>query len=266
MTPTPHITFNTVKELLSEFTTVNNIDAGYQSELYKVVWRMDRTGFRWTSEFGSEVPDCLKNFPDTFPSLDKLKEFQVNPLRLFNPEEKDQYWTAVERRMKTDNQYLVITSTCHEHAAPPETNGRSWRVPILGVGVPGLRSAFALPRSVKEQHGDKDISRAMNGTSPNTRMSFHTLPRQYSELIRDKKRRLFRVDGFMRVSVWDRELAALVIVAKSTRPSKRNKRANSAISARNANAGAEAKQPTTHGFSGVTPDAPQRGRQAARVE
>ncbi|KAF8947127.1 hypothetical protein BGZ52_008163, partial [Haplosporangium bisporale] len=201
MTPTPHITFNTVKELLSEFTTVNNIDAGYQSEyvilgpaiavsvpddealnrvkkvlrrhalpytedndsinagiplvpiLYKVVWRMDRTGFRWTSEFGSEVPDCLKNFPDTFPSLDKLKEFQVNPLRLFNPEEKDQYWTAVERRMKTDNQYLVITSTCHEHAAPPETNGRSWRVPILGVGVPGLRSAFALPRSVKEQHG-----------------------------------------------------------------------------------------------------------------
>ncbi|KAF9374002.1 hypothetical protein CPC16_001536, partial [Podila verticillata] len=32
MTPTPHITFNTVKELLSEFTTVNNIDAGYQSE------------------------------------------------------------------------------------------------------------------------------------------------------------------------------------------------------------------------------------------
>ncbi|KAF9368640.1 hypothetical protein CPC16_005160 [Podila verticillata] len=202
---------------------------------------MDRTGFRWTSEFGSEVPDCLKNFPDTFPSLDKLKEFQVNPLRLFNPEEKDQYWTAVERRMKTDNQYLVITSTCHEHAAPPETNGRSWRVPILGVGVPGLRSAFALPRSVKEQHGDKDISRAMNGTSPNTRMSFHTLPRQYSELIRDKKRRLFRVDGFMRVSVWDRELAALVIVAKSTRPSKRNKRANSAISARNANAGAEAK-------------------------
>ena len=32
MIPTPRITFNAVKELLSEFTTVNNIDAGYQSE------------------------------------------------------------------------------------------------------------------------------------------------------------------------------------------------------------------------------------------
>lgn len=116
-------------------------------------WRMDRTGFRWTCEFGSEVPDCLNNFPDTFPSLDKLKEFQVNPLKLIDREEKDQYWTSVERRMKTENQYLIIAFTCHEHSVPPGTNGRSWRESILGVDVPGLRSAIALPRPVKEQHG-----------------------------------------------------------------------------------------------------------------
>ncbi|KAF9321567.1 hypothetical protein BG006_002592 [Podila minutissima] len=186
-------------------------------------WPLVCKDFQWHSEFGGEVPDCLSDFPDTFPSLAALQEFHRCPMALFARQQCDQYWIAIERCLAKKNCYIVLAFTGRECSAPPGTNGRSWRLSVEGDRM--LQAAVALPRPVALQLGgyllafvdipsEEEIIHAMDLIAPNIPMRFHTLPTQYSHMVNNQ--RLFRIDGFMKVHIWDRQPANAVRVAKSS--------------------------------------------------
>ncbi|KAG0083136.1 hypothetical protein BGZ92_011057 [Podila epicladia] len=158
-------------------------------------WPVVCKDFPWHSEFGSEVPEY------TFPSLAALEEFHRCPMVLFKRQQSDQYWTAIERCWAKKDCYIVLAFT-------------------------GRGAAVALSRPVASQFGgyllafvdvpsEEEIVHTVHLVAPNTPMHFYTPPTQYSQI--GNSQRLFRIDGFMQVHVWDRQPANAVRVAKSSK-------------------------------------------------
>ncbi|KAG0096120.1 hypothetical protein BGZ93_004973 [Podila epicladia] len=147
-------------------------------------WPVVCKDFPWHSEFGSEVPEY------TFPSLAALEEFHRCPMVLFKRQQSDHWRLSVEKRDSL------------------------------------LQAAVALSRPVASQFGgyllafvdvpsEEEIVHTVHLVAPNTPMHFYTPPTQYSQI--GNSQRLFRIDGFMQVHVWDRQPANAVRVAKSSK-------------------------------------------------